>query len=79
MWNFTFLSILPSSIKLGSTKKLLNVDLSVDDAYACQVWGSDLCKNKRFGLNSISLNDFLRSYPSSDLILKAKELLAVLK
>lgn len=27
----------------------------------------------------ISLNDFLRSYPSSDLILKAKELLAVLK
>jgi outer membrane protein assembly factor BamD (BamD/ComL family) len=26
----------------------------------------------------ISLNDFIRSYPSSDLILKAKELLAVL-
>jgi outer membrane protein assembly factor BamD (BamD/ComL family) len=26
----------------------------------------------------ISLNDFMRSYPSSDLVLKAKELLAVL-
>jgi outer membrane protein assembly factor BamD (BamD/ComL family) len=26
----------------------------------------------------VSLNDFMRSYPSSDLILKAKELLAIL-
>jgi hypothetical protein len=26
----------------------------------------------------VSLNDFMRSYPSSDLILKAKELLSVL-